>query len=59
MAGEVSSADVKASSKGLEDMIRDALGGKQFPIAPNGCSWQCWVEIGPDGKPKITCGIRC
>jgi hypothetical protein len=48
------------AGKELEKLIADAIEGHVTPGAlPQGCTWQCWVEVGPDGRPVVKCGIKC
>ncbi len=62
MSSSFLSAAQLAAQKELEGLIASAIGAKAKSfdgILPKGCSWQCWVEIGPDGKPAVKCGIKC
>lgn len=53
---------IARAQKELEDAIGNAVGPlakEKKAVLPKGCSWQCWVEIGPDGRSVVKCGIKC
>ena len=42
---------IQKAIKSLEPIIKN--------IRKDGCKWECCIEVGPDGKPKVVCKIRC
>jgi hypothetical protein len=62
MSDTLLTPEIARAQKKLEEAIGHAVGvlGKENKdVLPKGCTWQGWVEIGPDGRPVVKCGIKC
>ena len=54
---EIKVDTIKSKVSDLEKALNEA--SRKGGIIPADCQWGCRIEIGPDGQPKLVCGIQC
>ena len=54
---QINTGLMKSSEKALSQALTSKA--QELKVLPMDCHYECHVQIGPDGKPTVVCGVNC